>query len=74
MKLYSFPSLFDFVDLVFSLQILQIVDENILKPDLDNDVAIKSCVDTRVNLRATKRNLDFYLPLNGSEKMKSRYE
>lgn len=42
---------------------------NVENPDLDNDAASKRYVDMKANLRARKRDLEFYLALDGSEKM-----
>ena len=42
--------------------------KNVKNPDLDNDVAGEKYVETRVKLRASKRDLEFYLPLCGTEK------
>ena len=41
---------------------------NVKYPDLDNDGVSKRYVDTRVNTRATKTDLSFYLLLDGTEK------
>ena len=37
---------------------------NVKNPDLENDAASKRYVDKRIHLRASKRDLEFYLPLD----------
>ena len=55
--------------MLISTWIIIISIRNVKNPHSDGDAASKNNVDTRINLTASNRDLESYLPLDGSEKM-----